>query len=147
MSTMTGSQAAEMIRAHHGRMVTDLNTMAADLIKNPEEGRRAALVEWATTVLVPHATTEEKSFYPAAATLPVGKPLVDGMISEHGVILGLVDALRETPSLEAAGAYADALARVFASHADKENNLVIPQLVAAPGVDLPAERRRAHGEE
>jgi uncharacterized protein (DUF2249 family) len=58
------------------------------------------------------------------------------MLAEHVVILGLVDeTARATDPVRAAVA-GRALQTLFESHLAKENDLVIPLLLAAPGVSL-----------
>jgi hypothetical protein len=66
------------------------------------------------------------------------------MTSEHGVILGLVDQVEQAETREAAAAWAGALLRVFAGHAEKENDLVLPLLVAEPDIDLAALLQQMH---
>ena len=58
------------------------------------------------------------------------------MVAEHGVILGIVDELEASTDPAVAATWAEALRRVFTSHAAKENDLVLPLLVAEPSIDL-----------
>jgi hypothetical protein len=133
--------AANAIRRHHEHLVAELEQLAADLANSAGQSSgfehpKAQIVTWARAVLAPHAAGEERTLYRAAAETEAGRLLITSMIAEHGVILGMVDALEATTDPVAAAAWAEALRRVFASHAAKENDLVLPLLVAEPKVDL-----------
>lgn len=131
--------AAERIRTHHEHLAAELESLVADVDSATEAtfgSSRDALVTWLRTVLAPHAAGEEHTFYRAAADTAAGRLLIAGMIAEHRVILGLVDEVERAVNPAVAGAWGGALLRVFASHAEKENDLVLPLLVAEPGVDL-----------
>ena len=131
--------AAERIRGHHAHMVTDLEGLVAGLDAAGPEAfaqAKADLVRWLHTELAPHAAGEEHTFYLAAGDTGTGALLIRGMVAEHGVILGLVEQVEAATRAEAAGAWAGALLRVFRSHAEKENELVLPLLVAEPGINL-----------
>lgn len=131
--------AADRIRAHHAHLAADLARLVTALGTAPAEGfepARAELVGWLRSELAPHAAGEEETFYRAAAETVSGALLIAGMIAEHRVILGLVEQVEQADSQQAAAAWAGALLRVFAGHAEKENDLVLPLLVAEPAVDL-----------
>jgi uncharacterized protein (DUF2249 family) len=97
---------------------------------------RAALVAWCESELVPHALAEEKTMYPAAQAKAEGRLLVEGMLAEHKVITGLVQLLAVTDDAVRAAAVAKALQVSFESHLAKENEQVLPLLVAAPDVSV-----------
>jgi hypothetical protein len=139
--------AASRIRAHHAHMVTDLERLVDSLASSGAEDFDAArerLVHWLRTELAPHAAGEEQTFYPAAGGTEAGRLLIQGMIAEHGVILGLVEQVERAESKAAAAAWAGALLRVFVGHAEKENDLVLPLLVAEPDIDLAALLEKMH---
>lgn len=134
-SSQADAEAADKVVAHHAAMAGQLGllvarlegaTTATDALKAQDD-----VVAWARAELVPHALAEEQSFYPAAATLPEYKVLIEAMMAEHKVIVGLVDAIeratRPTQAISAAGG----LLTLFESHVDKENSLVLPALVSA----------------
>lgn len=67
--------------------------------------------------------------------LPEARLLVDGMLAEHQVIVGLVEELRTSEGVAAAVA-AGAIQRIFALHLDKENRLLMPFIIHSPGLSL-----------
>ena len=140
-STERNEAAANAIRRHHAHLVAELEELTADLASvagqtSGFERAQAQLVTWARAVLAPHAAGEETTLYRAAAEIEAGRLLITGMVAEHGVILGFVDALEASTDSAAMAAWAEALLRVFRSHAAKENDLVLPLLVADPDADL-----------
>jgi hypothetical protein len=65
---------------------------------------RDRLVAWCRSDLVPHAQAEERTIYPAAASVDRARLLLDAMVAEHGLISGLVEDLTEaTDGVRAAG--------------------------------------------
>lgn len=125
--------AAAKIRRHHEHLVTELERLVTAL---GTDEARAQLVTWARTSLAPHAEGEERTFYRTAAATEAGRLLIAGMVIEHGVILGIVDAIEQSAEPVATRTWAEALLRVFRSHAAKENDLVLPLLVAEPSANL-----------
>jgi uncharacterized protein (DUF2249 family) len=142
-STEADAQAAEAVEQHHAQMAGALAARVEALVtaaaRQDEDAARSArndLVGWCEGDLVPHALAEEKAMYPAAQAKPEGRLLVDGMLAEHQTITGLVDRLRTTEEPVRAAATATALLVAFESHLAKENELVLPLLVAAPDVSV-----------
>ncbi|BCJ50193.1 hypothetical protein Asp14428_16680 [Actinoplanes sp. NBRC 14428] len=136
-------QAAQAVVRHHGELAAVLTGHVTRLVEAADAGiqrqvwqRRGELTTWLHDELLPHAYAEEASLYPAAADLPAGKLLVDGMLGEHRVITALVADLESAVSPVVAAATAYALQAVFASHLAKENELVVPLLVGAGEVSL-----------
>ncbi|GAA6525892.1 hemerythrin domain-containing protein [Intrasporangium sp. DVR] len=136
--------AAAAIRRHHEHLVTELGQLV-EALRTPDgadEGAddgataKAQLVTWARTALAPHAAGEETTFYRSAAELEAGRLLIAGMVAEHQVILGIVAAIDASTEPAATAAWAEALLRVFTSHAAKENDLVLPLLVSDPSTNL-----------
>lgn len=133
--------AANAIRRHHQHLVAELEQLVAALANTSVQSSgferpKAQIVTWARAVLAPHAAGEETTLYRAAAEIEAGRLLIAGMVAEHGVILGIVDAIEASTDPVATAAWAEALLRVFVSHAAKENDLVLPLLVGEPRVDL-----------
>lgn len=93
------------------------------------------MLDWCDTVLVPHALAEEVPLYSGPHGLPEANLLVDGMLAEHQVIVGLVEELRTAEGVAAAVA-AGAIQRIFALHLDKENRLLMPFIIQSPGLSL-----------
>jgi len=61
--------------------------------------------------------------------------LVEGMLAEHQVIVGLVEELRGSAGVDAAVA-SGSIRNIFALHLDKENSLLLPFIVASPALSL-----------
>lgn len=137
-------RAARAVVHHHSELATTLTGHVAQLIDAVDAGvdrqawvaRRDAFVTWLRAELLPHAYAEEATLYPAASELPAGRLLVQGMLGEHRAIGALLAELEETTSATVAAATARALQAVFATHLAKENDLVVPLLVAADTVSL-----------
>ncbi|MEV0895677.1 DUF2249 domain-containing protein [Actinoplanes sp. NPDC049802] len=142
-STEADEHAAQAVVNHHRQLAVALTRHVSDLVDAAEIGglrqvwhHRDALLGWLHTELLPHAYAEEAAMYPAAAEQPAGRLLIDGMMDEHRTIAALVAELEETSAPVAAAAAARALQAVFSTHLAKENELVVPLLVAAPEVSL-----------
>jgi uncharacterized protein (DUF2249 family)/iron-sulfur cluster repair protein YtfE (RIC family) len=137
------AEAAEAVERHHAEMAGALGALVDSLrraaVAADQAGASVArerLVEWLERELVPHALAEEKAMYPAAQELPEGRLLVTGMLAEHKVITDLVRDIAAAPDAVTATASAYALKVMFDSHLAKENDLVLPLLVATPHVSV-----------
>ncbi|MGX1161261.1 hypothetical protein RKD54_002170 [Pseudarthrobacter sp. SLBN-100] len=106
-----GAEAAAMqaVEEHHAGMLKELSGLAASLIGSVESGDSAAeekargtLLAWCDSELIPHALAEEGPLYSGPRSTPEGKLLVEGMLSEHKVIVGLVEELRSSRGVPAA---------------------------------------------
>jgi uncharacterized protein (DUF2249 family) len=135
-STQADADAAERVEQHHAAMSGQLDTLVQDLLDAVPRGgadvARDRLVRWCRDDLVPHALAEEKTLYGAAAELPALRLLVEAMLAEHRVLVGLVKDLEREPDLLRAAATGWALRQLFAVHLTKENEQVLPALVASP---------------
>ena len=135
--------AAEAVESHHAQLADTLNRYALAL-RRAAEGEDAArlwrhrdgLVRWLHGELLPHAYAEEAALYPVAADQPGGRLLVEGMRGEHAAIAALVVETEDATTAVALVAAARALSALFAAHLQKENDLVVPLLVAAEDVSL-----------
>lgn len=134
------ADAAEMMRRHHAHLAADLEALAGFIGEARDETAfaeaRASLLTWLQSELAPHATGEEATLYRAAAATNEGRLLVQSMIAEHRLLFDLVAELESAQQAAAASAWAGAILRVFRSHTDKENDLVLPLLVSDPTADL-----------
>ncbi len=140
MTVHTGDAAA--VIAHHAELLTSLTAhvdavVAAAREHRPHQPACADLRAWLASDIVPHARAEEEVLY-AAATDPMLRPLVTGMIFEHETLLGLAAELGHPSSAADAAGVARAIREVFAGHVRRENELLLPALAADPTVDLPA---------
>jgi uncharacterized protein (DUF2249 family) len=136
------ARAAEAVEQHHAQLAGALALKVESLAAVARAGRpldrevRADLVGWCRDELVPHALAEETTMYAAAAERPEARLLVEAMLAEHKVIIGLVDDLDRTTDAVDAAAVARALRAVFEVHLAKENDQVLPLLVGAPDVSV-----------
>ena len=142
-SSEADARAAEAVEEHHARLAGALALKAEALAALARAGRsdelaatRDDLVGWARTELVPHARAEEDTLYRVAAERPEGRLLVEAMLAEHEVIVGLVDDLSRAVETVGAAATAAALRVLFETHLAKENDQVLPLLVADPDVSV-----------
>ena len=136
------AEAAAAVRGHHRQMAKSLAVHVDTLLRTPigprdiAEHARRDLVQWCERELVPHALAEEKAMYPAARATLEGRLLVEGMLADHKVIVGLVREVRDSDDIVRASAAAYALEVAFDNHLAKENDLVLPLLLRTPGVSV-----------
>lgn len=139
-STASDSAAVEAVVQHHARMAGALAAHVARIVGASDDlsalAARDELVRWAEADLVPHAKAEEEAMYPLAHQDERGRLLVEAMLVEHRLILGLVESLRTAPDHVRAAAEGRALGVTFDSHLAKENDQILPLLAASPGVSL-----------
>lgn len=140
MTTPTPLEAAAAIRAHHAELAQGLVDRVAALRAVTREGgsfqaARDDVVGYLDREIVPHAVAEERSLYPAADDGPAAM-LVDAMRAEHGDLLGRVEALRGAADPVTAVSGASAIEALFLSHLGKENDRLVPALLAMPDVSL-----------
>ena len=132
--------AAEAVRQHHAQLAAALATLAERVLTAATDddalAARGDLVSWADRELLPHARAEEVAMYPPARADGRGRLLVDAMLAEHVLILGLVERLRTATTRLRAAAEARALVVTFESHLAKENDQVLPLLAQSPEVSL-----------
>jgi hypothetical protein len=141
-SAAAESEALTALEQHHAGMLKRLNAMAATLIRAVQSGDAVAgheahevLVEWCETELVPHALAEENNLYAPPRNMPQAELLVAGLLADHQMLVRLLEELRGSAGVAAAVA-AGALRTVFALHLEKEDRLLFPLIVAAPGLSL-----------
>ena len=134
-SSSADAEVAEKLEQHHAEMAGRLALLTAELVASAGTGNaetaRVELLDWLRRELVPHVTAEEKTLYPAAAELPETRLLVEAMLAEGALIQRLVTDLEAATSPVRAAAVATALETVFDSHLAKENDQLVPTLVAS----------------
>lgn len=142
-SSLADSQAGEAIRTHHAALSGALQARVSSVLRAADSGltgdtvRAAAeLASWCERELVPHAEAEERTLYSAAGRREETRLLVVAMSAEHGVLVGLVHELAAARTVVEGATAARALQAVFRSHLEKENDILLPVLEAAPDVDL-----------
>lgn len=133
-------ELADELMTHHAAMVDQLDRLTTDLLAATGDAAAAKepLIQWVHKVLLPHAAEEESTTYTAAAGLPEGAALIDALTREHATITQLASEFHGSDDLVLAAGYARSLFHVFQAHQAKENDIVIPMLLAAPGVSLSA---------
>jgi uncharacterized protein (DUF2249 family) len=142
MSTVTiasshaDAEAAEQVEQHHAEMAGRLALLTSDVVTAARSAHASAalkaLTSWLGDELVPHAAAEEQTLYPAAAQIAETRLLVEAMLAEHALIHRLVADLESAADPVEGAAVARALQTVFESHLAKENDQLIPTLVASP---------------
>ncbi len=142
-SSEADAQAAEAVERHHAEMAGTLTALVEALVAAASRSDEAAAARarsrlgfWCEKELVPHALAEEQAMYPAARAKPEGRILVEAMLAEHRAITELVQRLAATEDPVRAAADATALRVAFDNHLAKENELVLPLLVAAADVSV-----------
>ena len=142
-STEDDAVAAAAVEQHHAEMAGALTVRVEALVaaasRHDVEAARLAkddLVRWCRSDLLQHAVAEEKTIYPAARDQAAARLLVDAMVVEHGVITDLVDEVAAGKDPVRAAAAARALLSVFSNHLAKENDFLLPSLVASADVSV-----------
>lgn len=137
------AEAAEAVEQHHAQMAGALELKGEALVSAARAGdsqtfRRAqdALVGWCRSDLVPHALAEEGTLYAAAAEHAEAKLLVAAMLAEHAEIVSLIEQVEQGADVVAVVGAVGALRRLFAVHLAKENEQILPLLVASPSTSV-----------
>jgi hypothetical protein len=140
MSTLSPSEAVAAIKGHHAELHEGLRQRVTAVSEAARSGsadtvERDAVVAFVDAEILPHANAEEETLYRAADSGPAVL-LVQAMRAEHRDLATRVDDLRSAADLIAAVAGASAILALFESHLAKENDRLIPALLALPGVSL-----------
>ena len=147
-SDAADARAAAAVEQHHaqlsGALALKAGGVIAAAVRETDDGpsggwvdsAAADLVRWCRTELLPHAAAEETTLYAAARDRVEGRLLVESMLREHSVLIGLVDEIEGASSSVAQAAAARALHVMFDAHLDKENAFVLPLLVSATDVSV-----------
>lgn len=145
--------------AHHDELQERLrhfvDALSAAVGAGMDFGRqRADLHGFLAGEVVPHALAEEDSVYSAGAKVATLRSLVAGMTMEHETLVALAGRIADSTDAVAVAAAAAGFVALFEVHVRKENDLLLPGLLAdgADAVELLAdmhtafdERRRAAG--
>jgi hypothetical protein len=140
MSTTSPLEAAAAIKGHHVELHNGLRDRVNVLLtaarqNGPYEAARDAIVAFLDAEILPHAAAEERTLYRAADT-GVSALLVEAMRAEHRDLVARVGELRHAGDLITSVSEASAILALFESHLAKENNRLIPALLALPDVSL-----------
>jgi len=139
--TTTGTGAYEAIRAHHRALGDGLTERASAVFRAAVDGRPhgpavADFIAYVGEELLPHAAAEEKTIYPAVVAHTHLGSLVGEMITEHAALSMSAARLTALTDGVAAAEQAHEIAELFASHAAKENDVLLPALIADGTADL-----------
>ena len=139
--------------AHHDELQAQLRHLvdalgAAASARADFEPQRADLHGFLAGEVVPHALAEEDSVYSAGAKVATLHPLVAGMTMEHETLVALAARIADGTDAVAVAAAAAAFLALFEVHVRKENDLLLPGLLAegADAGDLLADMHTAFGE-
>jgi len=139
--TTTGTAAYEAIRAHHRALGDGLTERANAVFRAAVDGRPhepavADFVAYVGEEILPHAAAEEKTIYPAVVARTHLGNLIGEMITEHASLSMSAARLATLTDGVAAAEQAQEIAELFGSHAAKENDVLLPALIADGTVDL-----------
>ena len=149
MTVITASEAYEAILEHHERLGEQL-AARADVVSGavadgqPYGAAVAGLVAYLAEEVLPHAAAEEKTIYPAATRAGLAGT-VEEMVAEHVTLSALGARVASLTDGKAVAEQAQEVARLFTVHAARENNLLLPALLADTSVDLAGLLARMHG--
>ena len=140
MTTITATEAYEAMLEHHKRLGEGLAGRAdavfgAVAAERPYGAAVAGLVAYLAEEVLPHAAAEEKTIYPAAARAGLAG-IVGEMIAEHVTLSALGARVATLTDSTAAAEQAQQIAGLFTAHAAKENDVLLPALLADRSVDL-----------
>src|SRR5579875_2243 len=148
--TIAGTEAYEAMRAHHRLLSEQLSGRAAAVAEavtsgRPHEAAVADMVTYLAEEVLPHAVDEEETIYPAAAAADGDLvAAVNEMAAEHGTLSAAAEALAGLANASAAADRARQIADLFAAHAARENEVLLPALLANDDVDLTALLAQMH---
>ncbi len=140
MATSSDTDSAAAIRAHHSELQASLRDRVVALTDAVRAGRapqpaQRGILSFLDTELLPHAAAEERSIYPAGDR-GSSALLVQAMLAEHRNLIAHVAGLRQSADAFETLGSAREIQALFESHLSKENDLLLPTLVADPSVSL-----------
>jgi len=140
MTTITATEAYEAMLEHHKRLGEEVAGRAdavsgAVAAGQPYGAAVAGLVAYLAEEVLPHAAAEEKTIYPAATRAGL-TATVEEMIAEHLSLSALGARVATLDDGKEAAEQAQQIAGLFTAHAAKENDVLLPALLADKSVDL-----------
>lgn len=132
---------ADAIVAHHAEMTCELQSRVDRLVAAVGRGEPSlpaaqAVLDYLGDTIYPHAAGEEAVLYKTAAATE--RRLIDSLLLEHQALRKLGDDLRAASTGAGRVAAAGAIDQLFALHAAKENEFVLPAILEQPRTDLGA---------
>jgi iron-sulfur cluster repair protein YtfE (RIC family) len=139
--TNTETEAFEAMLTHHRALEENVRILVAALTSavaagNPSEVATAELAAYLADEVLPHALAEEQTIYRVAGTRTRLAETVTEMIGEHRSIALAIEQLTNVSTGSEAARQAESIAALFAAHVAKENDLLLPPLLADDQVDL-----------
>lgn len=147
--TITSTEAYEEIRTHH-RMLGEQLAERAEVVSSavaagrPHAAAVGGFIAYLAGEVLPHAAVEEKTLYPLAAAHAELDSVVAQMSAEHATLSAAGSRLAVLTDGGAAAGQARQIAELFAAHAAKENDVLLPALLADANVDLVALLGKIH---
>lgn len=135
------TEAHSAMLAHHRALAEGMETRVGALAGvvaagSPPAAAVAELVAFLATEVLPHARAEEETIYRVAAARDDLAQTVTGMIAEHGTLATAAGRLTSADDGRSALLQAKTIAALFTAHVAKENEILLPALLADPAVDL-----------
>lgn len=133
--------AYQAIRVHHQVLSERLCGHVAALCDavtagQPHEAAAADLVTYLTDAVIPHAAAEEQTLYPAVAANTELAGIVSSMTAEHQALSAAAGRLADLPDGLAAAEQARQIGLLFTEHANRENDVLLPALLASSDTDF-----------
>lgn len=147
--TITGAEAYEAMRTHHQMLSEQLAahvTAVSEAVTagQPHQAAVAGLVAYLAGQVLPHAASEEQTIYPAASEHTDLAGTVSAMTAEHKTLSAAAERLASLTGGAAAAGQARQIAELFAEHAARENDVLLPALLADHDTDLAALLAQMH---
>ena len=138
----------DAILAHHAEMLRELQARIDEVVGAvglgvPSGPPTAALRDYITSTIVPHARAEEAALYPVARQRE--RRLIDSLVLEHEALRRFAGELDAAATDTERVAAASAFVELFRLHAAKENEFVLPTILEDPSSDLRQILRGMHG--
>jgi hypothetical protein len=145
-------RAYEAMLDHHETLVGCARSLAealsaASCEHRPHEVELKGFIAYFTGEVFPHAAAEERTIYRAAMIRADLAPTVEAMIREHEALSAAVGKLGQASTGADAAMLADSIVVLFVAHVVKENELLLPRLLADSSVDLAQLLEQMHGPE
>ena len=140
--TITETEAAEAMLAHHRSLLENVGVRVEGLsravaVGGPYEAAAADLVAYLADEVLPHALAEEHTVYPTVGRQDGLAGTVAEMVAEHRTLAAGVEGLADAAGGREAATQGEEIGALFAVHVARENDILLPALLADNGVDLP----------
>jgi uncharacterized protein YeaO (DUF488 family) len=147
---MTATEAYEAMRTHH-RVLGEQLAERAEVVSGavaagrPYEAAVGRFIAYLAGEVLPHAAAEEETIYPLAAAHAELAGMVGEMTAEHITLSAAGSRLAVLTDGSAAAGQARQIAELFAAHAAKENDVLLPALFADESANLTVLLGKLHG--